>query len=253
MFLVAESLMNIKKTLSALMVGAMVLSAAPVLPASASFVSTAYAAKGGAKMSIPKSAPAPKAPAAGATSNGSTSKSVSGNGSSYAPSKDAKSLEKNAPAANAKSNAAAANAKTQSSSRLGSIMRGIGIFAGGMLLGSMLSHLFGMGSGMFADILGLLMNGLLIVVAIMAVRWLWNKFRGNKTSASSAITARTSRGASSRWTASRCARQSMISSRAATTTSRSPRLTVTAIADISFLRIERSVSHAKNIHTCEGR
>ena len=54
--------MNIKKTLSALMVGAMVLSAAPVLPASASFVSTAYAAKGGAKMSIPKSAPAPKAP-----------------------------------------------------------------------------------------------------------------------------------------------------------------------------------------------
>ena len=156
--------MNIKKTLSALMVGAMVLSAAPVLPASASFVSTAYAAKGGAKMSIPKSAPAPKAPAAGATNNANTSKSVSGNGSSYA---------------------AAANANTQSSSRLGSIMRGIGIFAGGMLLGSMLSHLFGMGSGMFADILGLLMNGLLIVVAIMAVRWLWNKFRGNKTSASS--------------------------------------------------------------------
>ena len=32
-----------------------------------------------------------------------------------------------------------------------------------MLLGSMLSHLFGMGSGMFADIMGLLMNGLLIV------------------------------------------------------------------------------------------
>ena len=176
--------MNIKKTLSALMVGAMVLSAAPVLPASASFVSTAYAAKGGAKMSIPKSAPAPKAPAAGATSNANTSKSVSGNGSSYAPSKDAKSLEKNVPAANAKSNTAAANANTQSSRRLGSIMRGIGIFAGGMLLGSMLSHLFGMGSGMFADIMGLLMNGLLIVVAIMAVRWLWNKFRGNKASAS---------------------------------------------------------------------
>ena len=101
--------MNIKKTLSALMVGAMVLSAAPVLPASASFVSTAYAAKGGAKMSIPKSAPAPKAPAAGATNNANTSKSVSGNGSSYAPSKDAKSLDKNAPAANAKSNTAAAS------------------------------------------------------------------------------------------------------------------------------------------------
>ena len=165
--------MNIKKTMAAFMVGAMVLSAAPVIPAAPSFLNTAYAAKGGAKMSIPKSAPAPKAPAASATSNANTSKSVSGNGSSYAPSKDAKSLEKNAPAANAKSNTAAANANTQSSSRLGSIMRGIGIFAGGMLLGSMLSHLFGMGSGMFADIMGLLMNGLLIVVAIMAVRWLW--------------------------------------------------------------------------------
>lgn len=176
--------MNIKKTMAAFMVGAMVLSAAPVIPAAPSFLNTAYAAKGGAKMSIPKSAPAPKAPAAGATSNANTSKSVSGNGSSYAPSKDAKSLEKNAPAANAKSNTAAANANTQSSSRLGSIMRGIGIFAGGMLLGSMLSHLFGMGSGMFADIMGLLMNGLLIVVAIMAVRGLWNKFRGNKASSS---------------------------------------------------------------------
>ena len=176
--------MNIKKRMAAFMVGAMVLSAAPVIPAAPSFLNTAYAAKGGAKMSIPKSAPAPKAPAASATSNANTSKSVSGNGSSYAPSKDAKSLEKNAPAANAKSNTAAANANTQSSSRLGSIMRGIGIFAGGMLLGSMLSHLFGMGSGMFADIMGLLMNGLLIVVAIMAVRWLWNKFRGNKASAS---------------------------------------------------------------------
>ena len=176
--------MNIKKTMAAFMVGAMVLSAAPVIPAAPSFLNTAYAAKGGAKMSIPKSAPAPKAPAAGATSNANTSKSVSGNGSSYAPSKDAKSLEKNAPAANAKSNTAAANANTQSSSRLGSIMRGIGIFAGGMLLGSMLSHLFGMGSGMFADIMGLLINGLLIVVAIMAVRWLWNKFRGNKPNAS---------------------------------------------------------------------
>ena len=176
--------MNIKKTMAAFMVGAMVLSAAPVIPAAPYFLNTADAAKGGAKMSIPKSAPAPKAPAAGATSNANTSKSVSGNGSSYAPSKDAKSLEKNAPAANAKSNTAAANANTQSSSRLGSMMRGIGIFAGGMLLGSMLSHLFGMGSGMFADIMGLLMNGLLIVVAIMAVRWLWNKFRGNKASSS---------------------------------------------------------------------
>ena len=173
--------MNLKQTLSAVMVGAMVLTAAPSLSTLPQAVqSTAYAAKGGAKMSIPKSAPAaPKAPVAGTNNN--ASKSVSGNGSSYAPSKDAKSLNKEAPAANSKSNAAAgAKNQAQSSSRFGSIMRGIGIFAGGMLLGSMLSNLFGMGGGMFADILGLIMNGILIVMAIMVVRWLWNKFRGTK-------------------------------------------------------------------------
>nr|WP_317429117.1 hypothetical protein [uncultured Mitsuokella sp.] len=171
--------MNLKKTMAALMVGAMVLSAVPVLPAAPSFMNTAYAAKGGAKMSVPKSAPAaPKAPAT-STNNASQSKSVSGNGSSYAPSKDAKSLDKNAPAANTKSNAAAGT-NTQGSSRLGSFMRGIGLFAGGMLLGSMLSHLFGMGSGMFADIMGLLMNVIMVVAAVMVVRWLWNKFRGTK-------------------------------------------------------------------------
>ncbi len=180
--------MNFKKTMAAFMVGAMVLSAAPVLPDAPAFlnpVNTAYAAKGGAKMSVPKAAPAaPKAPAA-STGSTSQSKSVSGNGSSYAPSKDAKSLDKNAPAANAntKSNAAAnANTNTQSSSRLGSFMRGIGLFAGGMLLGSMLSHFFGMGSGMFADIMGLLMNVIMVVAAVMVVRWLWNKFRGSKSS-----------------------------------------------------------------------
>ena len=36
--------------------------------------------------------------------------------------------------------------RTTSSSRLGSVMRGVGLFAGGMFLGSMLSHFFGWGS-----------------------------------------------------------------------------------------------------------
>lgn len=111
-----------------------------------------------------------------------------------------------------------------------------------------------MGSGMFADILGLLMNGLLIVVAIMAVRWLWNKFRGNKTSASSSRDYRQDLEMRQQPMDGQQMRTPIQDiNRAATTTSRSPRLTVTAIADISFLRIERSVSHAKNIHTCEGR
>ena len=47
-----------------------------------------------------------------------------------------------------------------------------------MFLGSMLSHLFGgMGGGMMADIMGLIMNVLMLGIAFMAIRWLWNKFR----------------------------------------------------------------------------
>ena len=81
--------MNLKKNLAIVMAGAMVLTAAPVLPMASEMVSTAYAAKGGAKMSVPKAAP--KAPsAAPKASTPSNSKSVSGNGDSYKPSKDAK-------------------------------------------------------------------------------------------------------------------------------------------------------------------
>lgn len=176
--------MKLKQFVAASLSAAMILTAVPVglgsvLPSS-SIVSTAYAAKGGAKMSIPS---APKAPAAAPKANtapsaGSESKSVSGNGANYAPSKDAKSLSPTAPNANAKTNAAAGT-QAQSSSRFGSIMRNIGLFAGGMFLGSMLASLFG-GSGLMADILGALANVAMIFVAIMVLRWIWNKFRGNK-------------------------------------------------------------------------
>ena len=55
----------------------------------------------------------------------------------------------------------------------------IGLFAGGMMLGSMLSHLFGgLGGGMMADILGLVMNILMVAAVFLILRWAWNKFRG---------------------------------------------------------------------------
>lgn len=129
--------------------------------------SLAFAAKGGAKVSAPKAAPSmstqQKTPAASTTKE-------------YKPSQDAKSIDKNAPAAaTAKSPAAA----TSSSSPWGGMMRNIGLFAGGMFLGGMLSHLFGMGSaGMFSDIMGLLLNVVMIGVVIMLARMLWNKFKG---------------------------------------------------------------------------
>ena len=127
--------------------------------------SIVYAAKGGVRI-------APSAP--------------KGNGGSYAPSKSAKDLEKTAPganSANAGTNAkAGAAANTQSGSRLGSIMRGVGLLAGGMFLGSMLSHLFGFGTGMMSDMLGLLMNILLFAVAFMVIRALLRRFLGGSRS-----------------------------------------------------------------------
>ena len=113
--------------------------------------SSVQAAKGGggARVSAPKSlpAPAPKnvTPKTGTTKNEAPSLgNTKPNGQTQAR----------------KAETAQANAsRTTSSSRLGSVMRGIGLFAGGMFLGSMLSHLFGWGSlGWGADILGLLVN-----------------------------------------------------------------------------------------------
>ena len=171
--------MKMKKIAAAMMVGAMVMTAVPVV--SAVTMNTAYAAKGGARISGGTKAPA-AAPKASTPSSNSNSKAVSGNGEGYKPSKDAKSLDKNAPAANSKSSTASNAANTQSSSRWGSALRNIGLFAGGMFLGSMLSGMLGgmfggLGGGMMADILGLIMNVLMLGVAFMAIRWIWNKFK----------------------------------------------------------------------------
>ena len=48
------------------------------------------------------------------------------------------------------------------------------------MLGGLLASMFGMGSGFLADILGVLANAAIAVAAFMAIRWLWNRFRGRK-------------------------------------------------------------------------
>ena len=174
--------MNLKKILAAAMVASMTVAAAPILVPTAVqgvLVSEAEAARGGARIA-PRSAPA--APKASPAQNNS-GKSVSGNGGSYAPSKSASQLDKNAPAAGAKSNASnAANAasQTQKSSGWGNTLRNVGLLAGGMMLGGLLASMFGMGGGMLADILGVLANVAIAVIAFMAIRWVWNRFRGRK-------------------------------------------------------------------------
>ena len=171
--------MKLKKLIAAAMVGSLTLTAPIIVPnaVQSTLGAQAEAAKGGARIA-PKSAPAPKA--APSTQSGSQSKSVSGNGEGYAPSKNANQLDKNAPAAGAKSTAPSAASQAQKSSGWGNTLRNVGLLAGGMMLGGLLASMFGMGGGMLADILGVLANVAIAVVAFMAIRWLWNRFRGRK-------------------------------------------------------------------------
>lgn len=150
-----------KKLLAGLSAAFLALSAALIAPP------TADAARGGARISAPRIGRTPRpAPSAQPRSNPSARPNQE-----YRPSKPA-GKEAN-PAANR--GTAAANPATP----WGGMMRNIGLLAGGMMLGGLLSSLFGFGgSGFLADILGLLMNGLLIYAGIRLVLWLIAKFRG---------------------------------------------------------------------------
>ena len=175
--------MKLKKLIAAAMVGTLTFTAPIIVPnaVQSTLGAQAEAAKGGARIA-PKAAPsAPKA--SSSTQSGSQSKSVSGNGAGYAPSKNANQLDKNAPAAGAKANtpgAANAASTAQRGTGWGNTLRNIGLLAGGMMLGGLLASMFGMGGGFLADILGVLANVAIAVVAFMAIRWLWNRFHGRK-------------------------------------------------------------------------
>ena len=159
--------MNLKKLAALWMAGVFVFSIVPMTTAS-----VAFAAKGGARISAPKSAPAASKPS---SNSSNAAKAASPNTKDYAPSKSAKDLNKEAPAS--KANTAAA----QSSTGWGSALRSISIFAGGMMLGGLLGHMFGFGAGsLMSDMFGLLMNVVLLGVVLMALRMLWSWFRGRK-------------------------------------------------------------------------
>lgn len=136
--------------------------------------SISFAAIGGSKARVST----PKPPAA--TQKAPTQKVQDTKKDGYQPSQSAKDIKDKAPEAGSKTNAAAATTKPQSSSMLGGMMSKIGMFAGGMMLGSLLGSMFGMGSGMFADILGLAMNLLIIGGIFMVGKMLWNKFTSKK-------------------------------------------------------------------------
>lgn len=153
------------KTLS-IIAGAALLFATAVPAASM----PVWAAKGGAvRMAAPKTAPPAAAP-----------KSTP-NGSGAGTQRTANPNQTQQARPNTNTTAQNAARTNQSSSRWGSAMRNIGLLAGGMFLGSMLSSLFGWGNmGFMADILGVLFNIILLLVIISILSSLWRKFRGRK-------------------------------------------------------------------------
>ena len=103
-----------------------------------------------------------------------TTQKASNNG--YKPSAPANSYNQKAPESKATN-----PATVQQPSSSGGFMRGLGLFGGGMLLGSLLGGSFGFGpTGGFATMAGMLFNLLFIACVIMAIRFLWDKFKNRK-------------------------------------------------------------------------
>ena len=144
--------MNFKKIAVVCLAGLVIAAAAPV-------VSTpAFAARGGVRMSAPKALPSGSK---GTVRNNTTNRTTTNNQTNQQARQNTQ--------ANARANA---QNRTNQSSGWGSAMRNIGLLAGGMFLGSMLSSLFGWGNMMF--------NIILLLVIVSLISHLWRKFRGKK-------------------------------------------------------------------------
>lgn len=127
--------------------------------------SVSFAAIGGSKIKLSS----PK------ISSSQKSFSTKSEKSDYKPSASANSYKDKAPEASAKSNI---NTGVGQNSNTGSFMRNLGMIAGGMMFGSMLSHMFGLGgSGFFDLFFGVLANVVLFGGTIMIINFIWRKIR----------------------------------------------------------------------------
>lgn len=126
------------------------------------FHAVSFAAVGGSKVRTAPSRP-------------STTQSAPAPSSNYKPSAPASSYTEKAPAAKS------ANPQTTAQQPAsGGFMRNFGMFGGGMLLGGLLGSMFGFGhTGMFANMMGILFNIMLIAAIVMAGRYIWDKMRSN--------------------------------------------------------------------------
>ncbi len=146
------NIMNIKKISAILLIMMLTLS------------NISFAARGGAR------APSFKAPAVTAPKT-TAPKSSTGTEKAYEPSKNVASLSEKNPAAK---NTIDKNTTNTTSSRWGGILRNASIFAGGMFLGGLLSHLFGWG-GFMGGILGTVANIAILLLLIMLAINIWRK------------------------------------------------------------------------------
>lgn len=154
--------------------------AVAVLTAAPALTGTVDAAKGGAvRMTAPRSsmpAASPKSPATGAGTT--TTKNAAPSSQTTQGKTDATSNTKTQQNASQANTQARTNTQ-QSGSFFGSAMRNMGIFAGGMFLGSMLSSMFGWGNmGFMSEVLGMVFNIILLLVVINVIKWLWRRLRG---------------------------------------------------------------------------
>jgi len=114
------------------------------------------------------------------TPSSSQSTTSPSNNGSYKPSAPANSYSDTAPA---KQTTPAAQSNTSTPSSGSSFWRNVGLFGGGMLAGSFLSHMFGssdMGGG--TSIFGMLFNVLIIAGVVMGIRYFWQKMRDKNNS-----------------------------------------------------------------------
>lgn len=134
------------------------------------FSSVSFAAIGGSRKSV-------SSPSIGSSMpKGAPSQQASPSGSNYKPTAPSNSYSDKAPASQAKPGAQQAAQQTS-----GGFMRSAGMFAGGMLMGSMLSSMLGFGNmGGFASILGMIFNVIILAAIFMGIRYLWTRFRNNK-------------------------------------------------------------------------
>ena len=135
------------------------------------FQSMSFAAVSGSKGSSAPRTPSVSRPAAAPTSPASPSTAPG-----YKPSAPANSYNDKAPATAAKPQQAAQQPSTGSS-----FLRNAAMIGGGMLLGSMLGNMFGFGSnGMFAEIIGVLFNVMLVFLVVFGLRYAWTRYRASR-------------------------------------------------------------------------